>query len=1437
MLHICPRLPDQSFVEPPFEEEILAFLHFFRHSGAIRKLTDVNINKLHQPWRSFAAIINKCLTKKSSGYDSLRLSQAQILNSYAYQEYYAVATGATPPKPKATKASKAKSLSALSEVAMTEAQQLKLVTKRSLQQTHISQSSGFGADEGTSSIPRVPNVPTDEYEEEITWNSTDEEGDDDEGKDDDDDNDNGDDGEERDGDDDNEDNDGRKGNEDDDDQEDEGDDEEKGGNGEENLGLNVGREEGHEEEEEDELYRDVNINQGREFIRVITIYDKFQPSGGYHAVPPSYTGTFMSPKPDLVFNTAPTAVETDHLAFNPVETSIPAATHKPSSLKSVLTQSKPVSITAVRLVSAVVPKIKVTRTRLTHLIVIRSKSPIRRHIARSPSPKTSNSTPRVTAIQAPVVSAAQGNNSYLSDFEELNGGCVAFGGNPKGGKISGKGKIKTGKLHMDLFGPTFVKSLNKKSYCLVGTDDYSRVLVTKPHHKTSYELLHGRTPSIGFMRPFGYLVTILNTLDPLGKFEGKVDEGFLVGYSRNVAGSGPTWLFDIDSLTRTINSQPVIAENQTNPSAGFQDKFDTEKAGEEVDQQYVLFPVWSYGFKNPHNNDGDAAFDVKEHDFDAKKPESEVNVSLSSSAQSRKQDDKTKKEAKGKSHVESFTGYRDLSAEFEDCLDNSSNEVNAAGSIVPIVGQNSPNSTNTFSAAGPSNAAASPTYGKSSFIDASQLSDDPDMPELEDITYSYDENNVGVESDFNNLETSITKVWVLVGLPHEKRAIGTKWVYRNKKDERGIVIRNKARLVAQGHIQEEGIDYEEVFALVTRIKAIRLFLAYASFIGFMVYQMDVKSAFLYGTIEEEVYVCQTLGFEDPDHPDKVYKEVNALYGLHQAPRAWQKEDILLVQICVDDIIFGATNKDLCKSFEKLMKDKFQMSSIRELAFFLGLQVKQKKDGIFISQDKYVAEILRKFGLTKEKSAKKPLLKDPDGEDVDVHTYRSMIGSLMYLTSSRPDIMFAVILSRMESLKRMSHVSYILSAGYLTTQQMVINSLFDKKKVVVREAAIIEVLRLDDVEGVDCLPNEKIFTELARMGYEKPSTKLTFYKAFFSSQWKFLIYNILQCMSAKRTLWNEFSSSMASAVICLSIGKGFSEVETPLFEGMLVEQEIEEEGDADEHVEEVTASDDAHGEDSAVHGEVPTVTQEPSIPSPTLPTPPPQPPQDVLSTSQRVDTSDDTVIDDESNQGRMIAKMDKDDVVVLMDDKDEDKKVEEAKEDETESAEVQEVVDVVTTAKLITKVVTAASETVTAASVIIPTVGPQVLVATLTATPARVTAALSRRRKGVDEQYARELHAELNKDIDSDKSFDHVKRKAKEDPAVKRYQVLKRKPQTEAQARKNMIMYLKNVAGFKMDYFNGMSYDDIRLIFEAKFNSNVAFLLKTKEQIEEENRAL
>ncbi|GKD92997.1 putative ribonuclease H-like domain-containing protein [Tanacetum coccineum] len=229
-----------------------------------------------------------------------------------------------------------------------------------------------------------------------------------------------------------------------------------------------------------------------------------------------------------------------------------------------------------------------------------------------------------------------------------------------------------------------------------------------------------------------------------------------------------------------------------------------------------------------------------------------------------------------------------------------------------------------------------------------------------------------------------------------------------QKDERGTMIKNKGRLVAQGYTQEKGIDYDDVFAPVARIEAIRLFLAYASFKDFVVCQMDVKSAFLYSKIEKEVYVCQPPGFEDPDFPDKVYKVEKALY---------------------DDIIFGSTKKSLCTEFEKMMHKKFQMSSMGELIFFLRLQVNQKEDGIFISQDKYVTEILKKFGFSDVKTAStpmethKPLLKDTDSEDVDKHLYRYMIGSLMYLTSSRPDIMFVVCAcARFQVNPKSSHIN-------------------------------------------------------------------------------------------------------------------------------------------------------------------------------------------------------------------------------------------------------------------------------------------------------------------------------------------------------------------------------------------------------------------------------
>nr|GEZ06963.1 putative ribonuclease H-like domain-containing protein [Tanacetum cinerariifolium] len=527
------------------------------------------------------------------------------------------------------------------------------------------------------------------------------------------------------------------------------------------------------------------------------------------------------------------------------------------------------------------------------------------------------------------------NISFLSKFEEINGGYVAFGGDPKGGKISGKGKNKTVKLDFDdvyfvkelkfnLFSVSQIRDKKKSvlfidTKCVVSYSDYklpdenhvllrvprknnmynvdlknvvpsggltclfakatldesnlwhrrlgyinfktmnklvkrnlffgmkgikrefsvartqqqnevaerknrtlikaartmladsllpitfwakavniacyvqNRVLVTKPHNKTPYELLLVRSPSIGFMRPFGCPVTILNTLGPLGKFDGKADEGFLVGYSLNC------------KAFRVYNSRTRIVQETL--------------------------------------------------------------------------------------HI--------------NFLENKPNVAGIEPKCEPVnvVGPNPTNNTNSFNTASPSVNAVSLNCGiagKSLFVDLSKYPDDPYMPELEDIVYSDDEEDVGAKADLSNLETNIHTSPIPTTRVHKAHPINqiigdlnsvpqtrsmTRMVFGNKKDERGIVIRNKARLVAQGHTQEEGINYNEFFAPVVRIETIRLFLAYASFMGFMVYQMDVKSDFLYETIKKEVYVCQPLGFEDVAYLDKVYKVVKALYGLHQASRA------------------------------------------------------------------------------------------------------------------------------------------------------------------------------------------------------------------------------------------------------------------------------------------------------------------------------------------------------------------------------------------------------------------------------------------------------------------------------------------------------------------------------------------------------------------------
>nr|GEV41531.1 ribonuclease H-like domain-containing protein [Tanacetum cinerariifolium] len=351
--------------------------------------------------------------------------------------------------------------------------------------------------------------------------------------------------------------------------------------------------------------------------------------------------------------------------------------HSKSPLHKVTTatplQSQSVLTTAARSVSAVKPTFSMTQPKLASRVVSKSKSPLRRHLPRRPSSNPSNSPPRVTAAKASAFCGLKGSKRKFSVPRTPQQNGIA---ERKNRTLIEAAKTLLADSLLPI--PFLAEAVNTACYV------QNRVLVSKPHNKTPYELLHGRLSSIGFMRPFGCLVTILNTLDHLGKFQGKVDEGFLVGFS--VCSFGPAWLFDIDSLTRIMNYHPVIAENQTNSHVG----------------------------------------------------------------------DKTENKDKGKSPVVTITGFRDLNAEFKECTNNSSNEVNAASSLVFTAGHNFINSSNDFSVTGPSNTAASLTVANSSSQDASTSSHDSDMLNLEDLTHSNDADDVGTKADINNLESIIS---------------------------------------------------------------------------------------------------------------------------------------------------------------------------------------------------------------------------------------------------------------------------------------------------------------------------------------------------------------------------------------------------------------------------------------------------------------------------------------------------------------------------------------------------------------------------------------------------------------------------------------------------------------------------------------------------------
>nr|GEW93451.1 copia protein [Tanacetum cinerariifolium] len=565
----------------------------------------------------------------------------------------------------------------------------------------------------------------------------------------------------------------------------------------------------------------------------VTVNDRYKSSEGYHVVPPPYTGTFMHPKPNLVFNDASNASMT-----------VPNVVHVESSSNK--------------------PSNDMSKTLRPDAPIIEdwtSDSEDEYEIECVPKQKEPSFVPTSEHVKTPRASVGQVNhhNSTRMSHPHSNRNVVPTTVLTRSGLVS----FNAARPVSTDVPQTTMKSLRPVKHVVYKAHSPKRRLI---NHRTATKTsnFNQKVTTVKVNKTLSFLFDVHENPQQALKDKGVIDSGCSRHMTRKISylsdfkefnggyvtfggnpkggkisgkGSGPKWLVDIDTLTQSMNYQPVVAGNQPNHNAGIQENFDAGKVRKETiyAQQYALLPLWSTGSKDPQNIDDTAAFDAKE----------------------------------------------DLRDEFEEFLVNSTNRVNAASAPVSAAGPNPTNSTNSFNTASPVDTAICPNFGitgKSLIVDASNYPDDPGMFVLEDILYSDSKKDVGAEADLSNLETNISvspipttkvhkyhQVTQIIGdltfapqtrsmarmvkeqgglhrindedfhtyLPKGKRAIGSKWVFRNKQDERGIMIRNKARLVAQGHTQEECIDYDEVFAPLERIEAIRLFLAYASFMGFM----------------------------------------------------------------------------------------------------------------------------------------------------------------------------------------------------------------------------------------------------------------------------------------------------------------------------------------------------------------------------------------------------------------------------------------------------------------------------------------------------------------------------------------------------------------------------------------------------------------------------
>ncbi|GJU79223.1 retrovirus-related pol polyprotein from transposon TNT 1-94 [Tanacetum coccineum] len=546
----------------------------------------------------------------------------------------------------------------------------------------------------------------------------------------------------------------------------------------------------------------------------------------------------------------------------------------------------------------------------------------------------------------------------------------------------------------------------------------NRSIIVKIHDKTSYEIFRERIPDISYFHVFGCPVFIHNHKDHLGKFDAKADDGYFLEYSsvskafrvyntrRQQIEETYHVTFDKSmeaiKFTNTLVDEIGIDDSSRYPPDEFQEDDPSRQYQVDFDVSYYIIPHGRSLIEITQENHVPEVIAPNEPEI----PHTEVT--------------------KGPSDLINIEGTREQNVQNDQMITQptdvpSGNNTEVSGSITEPLVPDVTQSHITNQASTSSHRVPQDRWSRDQHIKLVNIIGDPGegmlirsmvakltaasaseclfanfLSEIEPKKVSEALKHPGwidaMQEELNQFYRNI--VWTLVPLPYGKIAIGSKWVFRNKKDEHGTTIKNKARLVAQGYSQEEGIDYDETFAPVARMEAIRIFLAFATYMNFKVYQMDVKSSFLNGKLKEEVYVKQPPGFESSEFPDYVCKLDKALYGLKQAPKACYK---------------------LRKQFEKLITKKFEMSMMGELTYFLGLQIKQDDKRISICQEQYTRNLLKKHEISNSSLLKTPMVPPnnlgPDlaSKSVNDTLYRRMIGSLMYLTATRPDIQFFTVI--------------------------------------------------------------------------------------------------------------------------------------------------------------------------------------------------------------------------------------------------------------------------------------------------------------------------------------------------------------------------------------------------------------------------------------------